>query len=166
MVDVTNYILLELGQPLHAFDAAKLHGTVRVRLAKSGEQVTLLNEQVIALDIDSLCIADDQQILALAGVMGDSASAVNGQTCDIFLECAFFNPLSIAGKARKYGLHTDSSHRFERGVDPYLQTRAMQRATQLILEIAGGNVGTMTDITHPAHLPTQVTGFIASAANN
>ncbi len=142
----------------------KIAGTVRVRLGKSGEQVTLLNEQVIALDIDSLCIADDQQILALAGVMGDSASAVNGQTCDIFLECAFFNPLSIAGKARKYGLHTDSSHRFERGVRPLFANSGNATRHPLILEISGGNVGTMTDITHPAHLPIRL-GFI-SAANN
>jgi phenylalanyl-tRNA synthetase beta chain len=155
VVDVTNYVLLELGQPLHAFDAAKLHGAVHVRWGKSSERVALLNDQVITLDVDSLCIADDRQVLAVAGVMGGSASAVSDQTQDIFLECAFFTPLSIAGKARKFGLHTDSSHRFERGVDPFLQERAMQRATQLIVEIAGGSVGIISAVTSPSNLPAR-----------
>ncbi|MCX7087598.1 MAG: phenylalanine--tRNA ligase subunit beta, partial [Methylococcales bacterium] len=123
VIDVTNYVLLELGQPLHAFDAAKLQGNLQVRWGKAGEQLVLLNDQTITLDENSLCISDAQQALALAGVMGGSASAVSDETCDIFLECAFFTPLSIAGKARKFGLHTDSSHRFERGVDPFLQER-------------------------------------------
>ncbi|MEQ1635425.1 MAG: phenylalanine--tRNA ligase subunit beta [Methylococcales bacterium] len=153
VIDVTNYVLIELGQPLHAFDAAKLHGNISVRWAKMGEKLTLLNDQTITLDTESLCIADENQILALAGVMGGSASAVSEQTQDIFLECAFFTPLSIAGKARKFGLHTDSSHRFERGVDPFLQERAIQRATQLIVEIAGGNVGAISAVTDPSTLP-------------
>lgn len=153
VIDVTNYVLLELGQPLHAFDAAKLQGKISVRWGKTGEQLTLLSDQTITLDTESLCITDDQQVLALAGVMGGSASAVSEQTQDIFLECAFFTPLSIAGKARKFGLHTDSSHRFERGVDPFLQERAMQRATQLIVDIAGGNVGAINAVTDASHLP-------------
>ncbi len=153
VVDVTNYVLIELGQPLHAFDAAKLTGSINVRYAKPDEDVALLNGANIKLDAETLVIADDQQVLALAGVMGGSESAVSDETRDIFLECAFFNPQSIAGKARNYGLHTDSSHRFERGVDPTLQNRAIERATQLIFEIAGGSVGAITEVTTAATLP-------------
>lgn len=153
VVDVTNYVLLELGQPLHAFDAAKLTGGITVRMARNGEQLTLLNGQTIALHNEALIIADDSQPLALAGVMGGSDSAVDDSTKDIFLESAFFEPRAIAGKARHYGLHTESSHRFERGVDPSLQRRAMERATQLIFEIAGGNVGPINEIKDETTLP-------------
>ncbi len=153
IVDVTNYVLIELGQPLHAFDAAKLSGNINVRYAQNGESVALLNGQTIKLDNETLVIADDKQALALAGVMGGSESAVSDDTQDVFLECAFFTPQSIAGKARNYGLHTDSSHRFERGVDPTLQERAIDRATQLIIDIAGGNVGTITEVTTTSTLP-------------
>ena len=153
VVDVTNYVLLELGQPLHAFDAAKLTGSINVRYAKLDESVALLNGVTIKLDTETLVITDDQQVLALAGVMGGSESAVSDETQDIFLECAFFTPLSIAGKARNYGLHTDSSHRFERGVDPTLQQRAIERATQLIVDIAGGSVGAIIDLTTDSTLP-------------
>jgi len=153
VVDVTNYVLIELGQPLHAFDAAKLSGSIHVRYAKTDESVALLNGQTIKLDSETLVIADDKQALALAGVMGGSESAVSDNTQDVFLECAFFTPLSIAGKARNYGLHTDSSHRFERGVDPTLQERAIERATQLIIEIAGGSVGAIADVTTASTLP-------------
>ncbi|WP_333876312.1 phenylalanine--tRNA ligase subunit beta [Methylobacter sp.] len=153
VVDVTNYVLIELGQPLHAFDAVKLTGNINVRYAQTDENVALLNGQTIKLDNETLVIADDKQALALAGVMGGSESAVSNDTQDIFLECAFFTPQSIAGKARNYGLHTDSSHRFERGVDPTLQERAIERATQLIIDIAGGSVGTITDVTTVATLP-------------
>ncbi|MGJ0431121.1 phenylalanine--tRNA ligase subunit beta [Methylobacter sp.] len=145
LVDVTNYVLIELGQPLHAFDADKLNGAINVRWGKADEQLSLLNGQVITLDPEALVIADDQQALALAGVMGGSESAVSDGTQNVFLECAFFAPRSIAGKARRFGLHTDSSHRFERGVDPTLQERAIERATQLIVEIAGGSVGPVTE---------------------
>ncbi|WP_442497240.1 phenylalanine--tRNA ligase subunit beta [Methylobacter sp. sgz302048] len=145
LVDVTNYVLIELGQPLHAFDADKLNGAINVRWGKADEQLFLLNGQVITLDPEALVIADDQQALALAGVMGGSESAVSDDTQNVFLECAFFAPRSIAGKARRFGLHTDSSHRFERGVDPTLQERAIERATQLIVEIAGGSVGPVTE---------------------
>jgi len=153
VVDVTNYVLIELGQPLHAFDAAKLTGNINVRYAKTDESVALLNGQTIKLDNETLVIADDKQALALAGVMGGSESAVSDDTQDVFLECAFFNPRSIAGKARNYGLHTDSSHRFERGVDPTLQERAIARATQLIIDIAGGSVGAITEVTTASTLP-------------
>ncbi len=155
VVDVTNYVLIELGQPLHAFDAAKLTGNINVRISKADESITLLNGQTIKLDTETLIIADDKRALALAGVMGGSDSAVTDETQDVFLECAFFTPKSIAGKARKFGLHTDSSHRFERGVDPNLQHRAIERATQLIIEIAGGSIGPITELTTEATLPTR-----------
>ena len=156
VVDVTNYVLLELGQPLHAFDAAKLAAPIVIRRSHPGENLLLLNEQTINLDGEAVVIADQQQALALAGVMGGKTSAVSAETCDIFLECAFFNPLSIAGKARKFGLHTDSSHRFERGVDFTLQYRAIERATQLIVEIAGGSVGPIAEASEPANLPERL----------
>lgn len=153
LVDVTNYVLVELGQPLHAFDAAKLNGAVVVRKSRRGEELRLLNEQTVELDGDALIIADQQRPLALAGVMGGSESAVSDDTRDIFLECAFFSPASIAGKARQFGLHTDSSHRFERGVDFTLQRRAIDRATRLILEISGGDAGPVTEVSSYEHLP-------------
>lgn len=153
VVDITNYVLIELGQPLHAFDADKLQGGITVRKAKSGETLALLNGQTISLDNQALIIADDKQLLALAGVMGGSESAVSSDTQNIFLECAFFAPQAIAGKARHYGLHTDSSHRFERGVDATLQHRAIERATQLIVEIAGGSVGKITEAKDDAGIP-------------
>ncbi|MCK9609388.1 MAG: phenylalanine--tRNA ligase subunit beta [Methylomonas sp.] len=156
VVDVTNYVLLELGQPLHAFDAAKLSAPIVVRNSRAGENLSLLNDQTIELDGEALVIADQQQALALAGVMGGSSSAVSDTTQDIFLECAFFSPLSIAGKARQFGLHTDSSHRFERGVDFTLQQRAMERATQLIVEIAGGSVGPINAVINQAHYPARL----------
>lgn len=155
LVDVTNYVLLELGQPLHAFDAEKLTGEITVRYAKDTETLTLLNEQRITLASDSLIIADEQGALALAGIMGGSETAVSQTTTDVFLECAFFIPTAIAGKARKYGLHTDSSHRFERGVDPFLQQKAIERATQLMVDIAGGKVGVINEIVNYEHLPAR-----------
>jgi phenylalanyl-tRNA synthetase beta chain len=153
VVDVTNYVLLELGQPLHAFDAAKLAAPLVVRRSRSGESLSLLSDQTIELDGAALVIADQNQALALAGVMGGSSSAVSAATQDIFLECAFFSPISIAGKARAFGLHTDSSHRFERGVDFTLQHRAIERATQLIIEIAGGSPGPLTEAISVENLP-------------
>ncbi|BCG62570.1 MAG: phenylalanyl-tRNA synthetase beta chain [Methyloprofundus sp.] len=153
VVDVTNYVLIELGQPLHAFDAAKLSGGIEVRMAQADEVLGLLNDQEIKANIETLVIADADKALALAGVMGGSVSAVTDDTQDVFLECAFFNPSFMMGKARHYGLHTDSSHRFERGVDPELQQRAIERATQLIVEIAGGSVGPITEVIATEHLP-------------
>lgn len=153
VVDITNYVLLELGQPLHAFDAAKLDGGIRVRYARPGEKLKLLNEQELELHDDVLVIADESKSLALAGIMGGSESAVSEATADIFLECAFFSPVTIMGKARRYSLNTDSSHRFERGVDPELQMRAIERASELILAIAGGEAGPVVEATSPDHLP-------------
>ncbi|NOQ36444.1 MAG: phenylalanine--tRNA ligase subunit beta [Methylococcaceae bacterium] len=153
LVDVTNYVLLELGQPLHAFDASKLTGGITVRVSKKDEELALLNDQTIKLDGEALVIADDKQAVALAGIMGGSETAVDDNTQDVFLECAFFIPTAIAGKARNFGLHTDSSHRFERGVDPYLQQRAIERATQLIVDIAGGSVGEINQVTNEDTLP-------------
>ncbi len=154
VVDVTNYVLLELGQPMHAFDLAKLNGGIQVRLATAGEKLKLLNEDEVELDGETLVIADDSAALAMAGVMGGAGSAVGDETQDIFLESAFFNPLSIAGRARRYGLHTDSSHRFERGVSPELATQAMERATALLIEIAGGKAGPVSEVVSTEHLPT------------
>jgi len=153
LVDVTNYVLLELGQPLHVFDSAKLAGGITVRYATNGETLELLNGQTIMFDEKSLVIADDESSLAFAGVMGGAYSAVHEETTNVFLECAFFTPLAIAGKARQFGLHTDSSHRFERGVDFELQHRAIERATQLILEICGGAAGEITEVTTTSELP-------------
>ena len=153
LVDVTNYVLLELGQPLHVFDAEKLSGGITVRWAKADESVTLLNNEVVKLDDEALVIADDEKVLALAGIMGGNDSAVSEKTHSLFLECAFFTPLAIAGKARRFGLHTDSSHRFERGVDATLQARAIERATQLIIDIAGGNAGPIAEVTTDESLP-------------
>lgn len=141
VVDVTNFVLLELGQPMHAFDLSKLHGSLYVRFAKAAEPCKLLNGQVLELRDDTLVIADDKGVLAVAGIMGGAESAVSTATENIFLESAFFAPESVAGKARSYGLHTDSSHRFERGVDYCLQTQALQRATSLLLDIVGGQPG-------------------------
>lgn len=154
VVDVTNYVLLELGQPLHAFDLGKLTGGIEVRFARAGEHLTLLNDETITPDESTLVIADRQQVLALAGVMGGRASAVSNETRDLFLECAYFTPAVIMGRARRYGLATDSSHRFERGVDPELQRRALERATQMILDLVGGQAGPVSDVTYTASLPS------------
>jgi phenylalanyl-tRNA synthetase beta chain len=153
VVDVTNYVMLELGQPMHGFDLARLSREVRVRLAEPGEQLALLNGEVVTPQPDTLVIADASGPLALAGIMGGSASGVGDATRDILLESAFFAPAAIAGKARAYGLHTDSSHRFERGVDPELQVRAMERATRLLLDIAGGEPGPVMDLVSESHRP-------------
>lgn len=144
VVDVTNYVLLELGQPLHGFDLARLQGAVRVRMARTGEKLVLLNGQRLDLKADSLVIADDSGPLALAGIMGGEGSGVSGTTVDVFLEAAHFTPEAVSGRARGYGLSTDSSHRFERGVDPELPARAMERASRLILDICGGQAGPVT----------------------
>lgn len=146
VVDVTNYILLELGEPMHAFDLAKLNGAIRVRQGRAGETLALLNDQTITLKDGSLVIADDAGPLALAGIMGGAASAVSDSTTDIFLEAAHFQPNAIAGRARSYALSTDSSHRFERGVDPELPRLAMERATRLILDICGGECGPVSEV--------------------
>src|SRR3990172_6371028 len=146
VVDITNYVMLEMGQPLHAFDAAQLSGGITVRRARNGEELTLLNEQAVKLDEEMLVIADDARVLALAGIMGGQGSGVGNTTWEVFLESAFFHPDAIAGKARRFGLATDSSFRFERGVD-YAATRlALERATQLLLEICGGRAGLVSEV--------------------
>ncbi len=146
VVDITNYVMMEFGQPMHAFDAAKLTGGITVRAACAGETLVLLNDQTVVLDENVLVIADDAKALALAGIMGGAGSGVETATTDIFLEAAFFAPDTMAGRARRFGLATDSSFRFERGVDFASTRRAMERATQLILEICGGQVGEMTEV--------------------
>ncbi|OGT00045.1 MAG: phenylalanine--tRNA ligase subunit beta [Gallionellales bacterium RIFCSPLOWO2_12_FULL_59_22] len=146
VVDITNYVMLEMGQPLHAFDAAQLSGGISVRRARNGEGLTLLNEQAVVLDEEVLVIADDARVLALAGIMGGQGSGVETITCDVFLESAFFNPDAIAGKARRFGLATDSSFRFERGVDFSATHQALERATQLLLEICGGSAGAISEV--------------------
>ncbi|TCM66731.1 phenylalanyl-tRNA synthetase beta subunit [Acinetobacter calcoaceticus] len=153
LVDITNYILMELGQPLHAFDAAKVQGAVQVRLAQANEKLVLLNEQEVQLSDDVMVIADDEKVLAMAGIMGGLSSAVSDSTTEIFLESAFFAPLDIAGRARRYGLHTDASQRYERGVDFELPLIAMHRASELIQQLAGGEFGPITVAENPSLLP-------------
>ena len=153
LVDVTNYVLMELGQPLHAFDKAKIVGTITVRLAKQGEALLLLNEQTITLTGDELVIADDDGVIALAGIMGGLRTAVSDETCDIVLESAFFDPLAIASRARRFGLHTDASQRFERGVDFGLPKLALNRAVNLLVQYGGGQVGQITEHCNETGLP-------------
>ncbi|HEC49322.1 MAG TPA: phenylalanine--tRNA ligase subunit beta, partial [Pseudomonas xinjiangensis] len=153
VVDITNYVMFELGQPLHAFDLAEIKGGVRVRMAEEGEKLVLLDGQEITLRADTLVIADHERPLAMAGIMGGEHSGVSEKTTDLFLESAFFDTIAIAGKARGYGLHTDSSHRFERGVDWRLQRDAAERATALILEIVGGEPGPLIEAVDEGALP-------------
>ncbi|MCO8102503.1 phenylalanine--tRNA ligase subunit beta [Acinetobacter indicus] len=155
LVDITNYVLMELGQPLHAFDGAKVQGSVQVRQATAGEKLVLLNEQEVELQDDVMVIADDEKALAIAGIMGGLSSSVTDETTEIFLESAFFAPLHIAGRARRFGLHTDASQRYERGVDFELPLIAMHRASQLISELAGGEFGPITVAENAAVLPTR-----------
>lgn len=155
LVDVTNYVMLELGQPMHAFDIERLSGGITVRHAAEDERLTLLDGEELALTAGSLVIADDVRPLALAGVMGGRDTGVGATTRHVFLESAYFRPEAIAGRARAYGLHTDSSHRFERGVAPDLQRRALERATRLLLEIAGGRPGPVVEETLDDQLPVR-----------
>lgn len=145
VVDVTNYVMLELGQPMHAYDLQHIQGQIHVRFNLPEETLILLGGQTITLNDAVLVIADEEKVLGLAGVMGGEASSVHKETCDVFLESAYFNPLNIAGVARRYGLSSDASIRFERGVDPSIQLKAIERATQLILSIAGGEPGPVTE---------------------
>lgn len=157
VVDVTNYVLLELGQPMHAFDLNRIEGGIVVRMAKEGETLVLLDGNEAKLNEDTLVIADHSKALAMGGIFGGEHSGVNTETRDVLLECAFFNPLSITGRARRHGLHTDASHRYERGVDPALQYKAMERATRLLIDICGGEAGPVVDVTSEAHLPKRAT---------
>lgn len=153
IVDITNYILLELGQPMHAFDAEKIAQPVQVRLAKEGEELVLLDGTMAKLQPNTLLIADQNGPLAMAGIFGGQGSGVTEETKDVILEAAFFAPLAIAGRARQYGLHTDASHRFERGVDFELARNAMERATALLLEICGGEAGEINEVVNQEFLP-------------
>lgn len=153
VVDVTNYIMLELGQPMHAYDLDKLSGEINVRQSESEEQVTLLDGQEIKLESDTLLITDKSGPIGIAGVMGGLSTSVTAETTNILFEAAFFAPTSIIGKARTYGMNTDASHRFERGVDWQGQIRAMERATSLLLEIAGGEAGPVSNVTLEAEFP-------------
>ena len=157
VVDITNYVLLELGHPMHAFDLNKLSGAIVVRQAKDNEKLTLLDGNEATLNSETLVIADEQKPLAIAGIFGGLDSGVTEQSQDIFLESAFFTPNLIMGKARSYGLHTDASHRYERGVDPQMQVTAMHRATALLLEICGGEAGPVVEAKCDEHIPKEVT---------
>ncbi|WP_438970905.1 phenylalanine--tRNA ligase subunit beta [Methylophaga sp.] len=163
VVDVTNYVMLELGQPMHAFDLDSLKGQITVRKARQAEKLTLLDGQEVELNSDTLLITDESGPLAMAGVMGGEGSGVTDATQNIFLEAAFFSPEAIAGKARSYGLHTDSSHRFERGVDPELARSAMERATALLLSIVGGQAGPVTEKSNDKDLPQPVSIHLREA---
>jgi phenylalanyl-tRNA synthetase beta chain len=153
LVDVTNYVMIELGQPLHAFDASTLCGPLGVRRARAGEKLKLLDDRDVALTPELLVITDADQPVALAGLMGGYSTRVTDTTHDVFLEAAHFAPGALAGRARNLGMHTDAAHRFERGVDPELPRRALERATQLIVEFGGGKPGAIVEAVSPAHLP-------------
>ncbi|MEW6999468.1 phenylalanine--tRNA ligase subunit beta [Colwelliaceae bacterium BS250] len=155
VVDVTNFVLLEQGHPMHAFDLTKIDGGITVRFANENEALTLLDGAIVKLKSDTLVIADDNKALAMAGIFGGLDSGVTSDTKDILLESAFFAPLAILGKARQYGLHTDASHRYERGVDPTLQMAAMNRATTLLLDIVGGEAGPVVVAESAQHLPQE-----------
>src|SRR5574340_867025 len=149
VVDVTNYVMLELGQPLHAFDNTRLEGAIHVRFPLAGETLLLLNGQTIEPDVDTLLIADEARALALAGIMGGEDSGITANSADLFLESAFFAPDAVAGRARRYGFSSDASYRFERGVDFGACREAMERATCLILDICGGQAGPITEALAP-----------------
>ncbi|CAI1511593.1 phenylalanine--tRNA ligase subunit beta [Serratia fonticola] len=157
VVDVTNYVLMELGQPMHAFDLNRIEGGIVVRMAREGETLRLLDGNEAKLKADTLVIADQQKALAMGGIFGGEHSGVNDETQDVLLECAFFSPLSITGRARRHGLHTDASHRYERGVDPALQHKAMERATRLLIDICGGQAGSIIDVSDESTLPKRAT---------
>lgn len=153
VVDVTNYVMLELGQPLHAYDLGLVKGPIRPRMAKNGEKVVLLDEKEVTLDADTLVISDDSGAIGIGGIMGGLGTAVTEATNDVFFEAAFFTQEIVAGRARSYGMHTDASLRFERGVDPQGQARAIERATQLLIDIAGGDPGPTVVESSPEFLP-------------
>jgi phenylalanyl-tRNA synthetase beta chain len=156
VVDVSNYVMLEYGQPMHAYDLARLKGAVSARMAGSGEKLSLLGGQEVELTDDVLVIADQDAAVGVAGIMGGASTAVTAATTDVFLESAFFSPEIIAGRARRYGLHTDASLRFERGVDYTGQVRAIERATELLVQIAGGKAGPVTEVRNDKHLPERL----------
>ena len=153
IVDVTNYVMLEYGQPLHAYDRSQINERIEVRPAYEKESLTLLNDSTIELEKDVLVIADAGGAIGLAGIMGGANTGVAETTTEVIFESAFFSPGAIAGRARRYGLHTDASVRFERGVDPEHQQRAIERASALLIELAGGTPGPVVVVENDAHLP-------------
>jgi phenylalanyl-tRNA synthetase beta chain len=155
IVDITNYVMHELGQPMHAFDLDKLQGGIVVRMAAKGERLKLLDGSSVTLDTGNLVIADHNRAIALAGIMGGDNTAISDGTSSLYLEAAFFSPSMILGKARQFGMHTDASHRFERGVDSRLQLKAMERATRFVVEIAGGEPGPISHAVEKRELPKQ-----------
>ena len=163
LVDITNYVMLELGQPLHAYDNTKLHGAIHARMSKPGEQLLLLNEQSIDLNESTLLIADERSVLGMAGIMGGEESGVTLETRDVFLEAAFFSPDAIAGRARAYGFSSDASHRFERGVDFAASPVAIERATQLIVDICGGQPGPVSVAEAADKLPARLPVMLSPA---
>ena len=155
VVDVTNYAMLETGQPMHAYDARRIKGLLQVRLARNGERLQLLDERVVDLTPDVLLIADDTGPIGMAGVMGGQATSIAPDVTDVLLEVAYFAPQAISGRARRYGLQTDASQRFERGVDPQGQGTALDRATALLLQLCGGSAGPTAEIASAESLPTR-----------
>jgi len=153
VVDITNYVLLELGQPMHAFDLNKINGNIDVRMAKSGEKLELLNEQTVSLNKNTLVIADQKSAIAVAGVMGGMKTGTQPDSTEILLESAFFDSIAVSGVARSYGLHTESSIRFERGVDFNITHQAMERATELVLDICGGKASAINECIDSSTLP-------------
>jgi len=166
VVDIMNYVMLELGQPLHAFDLATLKSNIHVRKAKEGEEIHLLDDRKIKLKANTLVIADQENPKAIAGIMGDMSSSVGKKTTSLFIESAYFNPVSIRLSAKQYGIKTDSSYRFERGVDSQLQARALARATELLLSIVGGKAGPITECISQDHLPKNPTIFFRYSKMN
>ncbi len=152
-VDITNYVMLEIGQPMHAFDLDRLSRGIIVRHARKGESLDLLDGSHVEIPAGTLIIADYRGPVALAGIMGGADSAIGAETTNIFLESACFRPGAVAGRARMLGMQTDASHRFERGVDPELQVTAIHRATELLVAAAGGKAGPFIDEAHPRELP-------------
>jgi len=153
VVDITNYVLLELGQPMHAFDLNKINGNIDVRMAKSGEKLELLNEQTVSLNKNTLVIADQKSAIAVAGVMGGMQTGTQPDSTEVLLESAFFDSIAVSGVARSYGLHTESSIRFERGVDFNITHQAMERATELVLDICGGKASAINECVDSSTLP-------------
>ncbi|WMY95079.1 MAG: phenylalanine--tRNA ligase subunit beta [Arsenophonus sp.] len=166
IVDITNYVLLEIGQPLHVYDIDQLNGSLIVRMAKFNESLVLLDNRKIILNQDTVVIADEKNILGIAGIFGGKYSGINEYTVNIFLESAFFDPLSIIGRARNYGLYTEASHRFERGVDPQLQYKAMERTSKLIIDICGGRAGDIINVTSQKDLPKKINIFLTQEKIN
>ena len=153
LVDITQYVMLELGQPMHAYDLREIRGGIVVRMAEEGEVLELLDGNTVRLEPDMLVIADHERIVGLAGIMGGEGSGVRDDTRDVYLECAWFDPSTINGRSRRLGLHTDAGYRFERGVDPEGQRRAMERATELLVAIAGGTPAAVVETISEQHLP-------------